>query len=213
MAQGPVTPAPVRNTVVTVVNENGESVEGVDVEYKVFSDGAFVTVARIKTDGEGCARLDTGPGDRLVWAGDGAKFGIAKLDGEEVTLVLNHFEGEVFSLDVDMVPSAEPTPEIPDAGEAVPALAPLGDVVMVAPEGLGTGYLSLSKIEDGYARRAAVRHDALRQEGLLQLGVGYYMVTTGCCLPDGSVLVRLQTFSVLPDQVNDLPVAFRSAEN
>ena len=202
MAQGPMTPAPVRNTVVTVVNENGESVEGVDVEYKVFSDGVFVTVARIKTDGEGCARLGTGPGDRLVWAGDGAKFGIAKLDGEEVTLVLDHFEGEVFSLDVDMVPSAEPTPEIPDAGEAVPILAPLGDVVMAAPEGLGTGYLSLCKIEDGYA-----------QEGLLQLGVGYYMVTTGCCLPDGSVLVRLQTFSVLPDQVNDLPVTFRSAEN
>ena len=104
---------PARKTTVTVVNENGEPLPGIEVEYKIFNYGSFGTVVRITTDGKGHACLDSGYGDMLVWASDGAKFGFAKLDREEVTLVLDHFEGELFSVDLDMVPPPEnplPTP-------------------------------------------------------------------------------------------------------
>ena len=104
---------PTRQTTVTVVNENGEPVPGIEVEYKIFNYGTFGTVARIRTDATGRASLDCGLGEMLVWASDGAKFGFAKLDREQVTIVLGHFEGEAFSVDLDMVPPPEdplPTP-------------------------------------------------------------------------------------------------------
>ena len=104
---------PARKTTVTVVNENGDPVPGIEVEYKIFNYGTFSTVARLKTDAQGRTFLDLGLGDILVWASDGAKFGFTKLDREEVTLTLDHFEGEVFSVDLDMVPPPEnplPTP-------------------------------------------------------------------------------------------------------
>ena len=104
---------PARKTVVTVVNENETPLPGIEVEYKIFNYGSFGTVARITTDAKGQACLDTGLGDMLVWASDGAKFGFAKLDREQVTLTLDHFEGELFSQDLDMVPPPEnplPTP-------------------------------------------------------------------------------------------------------
>lgn len=409
---------PARKTTVTVVNENGEPLPGIEVEYKIFNYGDFGTVCRIRTDAAGRAVLSTGLGDLLVWASDGAKFGIAKLDREELTLVLDRFEGEIFALDLDMVPPPEnplPTPAtaeqiaanavrlayedslraarhpedpsvareqafmdavqaqcpdrleaarivwkhmgskdkgdvgldvLMDAVTAVPTLdplildprvgtemlypckaeiraglsgvisnpdelaqwmkanlasidesrnpqglkipplyvwrsrmtdkssarlfyvaacralgwpavmdragavmvnpegiwrsvdleeavsveAPLGEIV-VAGEDLRPGDLSLNKIENGRARRAVVRIGSGRQsvqaqrsewddgpqEGLdkapkMQLEEGYYMVTTGKRLPDGSVLARLQTFTVVPDQVNEMPVKVRTAE-
>ena len=412
---------PTRKTTVTVVNENGDSVPGIEVEYKIFNYGSFGTVVRIKTDGEGRACLDTGLGDMLVWASDGAKFGFAKLDREEVTLVLDRFEGDIFTQDLDMVPPAEHPLPIPatqeqiaanavrtayedslraarhavdpsvareaaflsavreccpermeaarivwdllgskdkgdvaqevlmDAVQAVPTLdplvldprvgsemlypckaeiraglldvvtspdelaqwmkdniqaidenrnpqglkipplfvwrsrmsdresaklfyvaacralgwpavldrsgsvmvmregewrsvdleeavsvsAPLGEVVPVSEDGARPRFsdFNIEKIENGRARRAAFRTGKGRsgvharrsewddgpQEGpdgapAVQLEEGYYIVTTGKRLPDGSVLARLRTFSVLPDQVNELPVRIRTAE-
>ncbi|MBQ3723459.1 MAG: hypothetical protein II851_07085 [Bacteroidales bacterium] len=412
---------PARKTTVTVVNENGNPMPGVEVEYKIFNYGSFGTVVRITTDAMGRACLDSGLGDMLVWASDGAKFGFAKLDREEVTLVLDHFEGEIFSADLDMVPPPEnplptaatqeqiaanairtayedslraarhaedPTvakeaafyaavqekdpgrmeaakivwrqmgskdkgdvaPEVlmdavfavptldplvldPRVGnemlypckaeiraglqnavaspdelakwmkeniqpidesrnpqslkipplfvwrsrmsdresaklfyvaacralgwpavldrsgsimvmqegewrtvnleEAVSVAAPLGEVILAAEPGYRPrfGDFNIEKIENGRARRAAFRTGRGRggvharrsewddgpQEGpdkapTFQMEEGYYMVTTGKRLPDGSVLARLQTFTVLPDQVNELPVKIRTAE-
>lgn len=413
---------PARKTTVTVVNENGEPVPGIEVEYKIFNYGSFGTVVRITTDAQGRACLDSGLGDMLVWASDGAKFGFAKLDGEAVTLVLSHFEGEPFCVDLDMVPPPEnplPTPataeqiaanavrlayedslraarhpEDPsvarekafmdavqaqcpdrleaarivwdhmgakdkgdvaqevllDAVTAVPTLDPLvldprvgtemlypckaeiraglqgvvsspdelaqwmkaniapldesrnpqglkipplhvwrsrlsdkgsaplfyvaacralgwpavldhaghiqvmadgqtwkgvdleeavaveaatGEVALVSegPERPHFGDFSVEKIENGRARRAAFRmgrgrssvrarrsewddgpQDGPKKAPTFDLETGYYMVTTGKRLPDGSVLARLQSFSVLPDQVNEMPVKVRTAQ-
>lgn len=413
---------PARKTTVTVVNENGEPMPGVEVEYKIFNYGSFGTVVKIRTDEKGCARLDSGLGDMLVWASDGAKFGFAKLDREEVTLVLNHFEGEPFCVDMDMVPPPEnplPTrataeqiaanavrlayedslraarhPEDPalareqaflvavqaqnpdrleaarivwdhlgskdkgdaslevllDAATAVSSLDPLvldprvgtemlypckaeiraglsgvvsspdelaqwmkqhlapidesrnpqglkipplyvwrsrmtdkgsaplfyvaacralgwpavldhagriqvmaegevwkgvdleeavateaatGEVALVSegPDRPRFGEFTVERIENGRARRAAFRmgkgrssvrsrrsewddgpQDGPRKAPSFDLEEGYYMVTTGRRLPDGSVLARLQSFTVLPDQVNEMPVKVRTAE-
>ena len=414
---------PARKTTVTVVNENGEPLPGIEVEYKIFNYGSFGTVVRITTDAKGRSCLDTGLGDMLVWASDGAKFGFAKLDGEAVTLVLNHFEGEPFCVDLDMVPPPEnplPTPataeqiaanavrlayedslraarhvtdnaqviadtfleavrqrcperldaaevlvkglslkdqgDIPqevlwdalestqtadpmileprvgtemlypcrreireglkeivqtpaelarwmkehiasidpernpqhlkippryvwrsrmsdpesaaifyvaacralgwpalldwsnriqvmqgdewmsvDLEEAVAAVAPTGEVTIAAQgaERPRMGDFSLEKIEAGRSHRASFRSAQGRGRGSVQarrsdwddepqsrpdqaptfrLDEGYYMVTTGKRLPDGSVLARIQTFTVLPDQVNEMPFSVRTAE-
>jgi hypothetical protein len=120
-----------------------------------------------------------------------------------------------------------------DLEEAVSVAAPLGEVVLAAEAGYCPkfGDFNIEKIENGRARRAAFRTGKGRggvharrsewddgpQEGpdkapSFQLEEGYYMVTTGKRLPDGSVLARLQTFTVVPDQVNEMPVAVRTAE-
>ena len=98
---------PARLTTVTVDDRDGKPVPGVEVEYKIFNYGEFGTVCKIATDSKGRARLDTGYGDMLVWASDGTYFGFAKLDREEVTITLDRKEGDIFSLDLDMVPPAE----------------------------------------------------------------------------------------------------------
>ena len=98
---------PARSTTVTVVSENGTPVPGVEVEYKIFNYGDFGDVCKITTDKAGQAKLATGKGDMLVWASDGTRFGLAKLDREDVTLRLDKKKGDVFSLDLDMVPPVE----------------------------------------------------------------------------------------------------------
>lgn len=98
---------PVRKTTVTVVDESGNPVPGVEVEYKIFNYGDFGTVCKIVTGKDGKARLTTGKGDMLVWASSGDRFGFAKLDKEKVTLKLDKKEGDLFSVDLDMVPPKE----------------------------------------------------------------------------------------------------------
>ena len=98
---------PARLTTVTVVDKAGKPVPGIDVEYKIFNSGSFGTVCKIATDKEGKARLDTGYGDMLAWASDGVNFGLVELDREDVTLCLDHVKGDIFTIDMDMVPPVE----------------------------------------------------------------------------------------------------------
>ena len=98
---------PARLTTVTVIGADGKPAPGIEVEYKIFNYGDFGTVCRITTDAEGKARLHTGKGDMLVWASDGGHFGIAKLDRGEVTLRMDRKAGDIFAMDLDMVPPPE----------------------------------------------------------------------------------------------------------
>ena len=98
---------PARLTTVVVVDEAGVPVPGVEVEYKIFNYGDFGNVCKVTTDKEGKALLNTGRGDMLVWASHGGKFGFSKLDRKEVAIILNRSEGEVFSMNLDMVPPVE----------------------------------------------------------------------------------------------------------
>ncbi len=89
-------------TVVRVVTENECPVPDLEVEYLIFGEGGLRTVAQVRTDSLGRAFLDAVPGQMLVWASDGAKFDLASLDREDLTLILAHFEGELFSMDLDL---------------------------------------------------------------------------------------------------------------
>ena len=98
---------PTRRNTVTVVDEQGTPVAGALVEFKIYNYAEFYTVASYRTDVRGAASLTTGLGDLLVWASRDGRFGFAKADGEQTTVVLSHSVGERFSADIDIVPPTE----------------------------------------------------------------------------------------------------------
>ena len=98
---------PARRSVVTVVDEAGKPVAGANVEFKIYNYGEYYTVARYATDRQGRAALDMGCGDMVAWAAKDGRFGLAVIDGEAVTVALDHAMGERFALDLDIVPPAE----------------------------------------------------------------------------------------------------------
>ncbi len=103
--------APMRNSVVKVVDSEGAKVEGATVEFKIFNYGEYTTVVTLPTNAEGEVSLHMGLGDMLVWASHEGRFGFGKLCSEEITVVLDKRQGDVFSFEENMTP---PVPgEIP----------------------------------------------------------------------------------------------------
>ena len=98
---------PARRSTVKVVDEAGKPVAGANVEFKIYNYGEYYTVARYATDRAGRAALDMGCGDMVAWAAKDGRFGLAVIDGEEVTVTLDHQMGERFALDLDIVPPVE----------------------------------------------------------------------------------------------------------
>ncbi len=108
--------APTARATVRVTDEAGNPVQGAQVEFKLYNYAEFYTVARKLTDAGGCASLTAGKGDVLAWASQGGRFGFAKLSfGKQDTLnlKLNHRDGDVFELDMDIVPPVE-TSDMPE---------------------------------------------------------------------------------------------------
>lgn len=103
---------PTRRTIVTVVDEAGNPVEGADIEFKIYNYAEFYTVAHYKTDSNGRSALDTGLGDIVVWAAKGDRFGLGVVCGEDGRVVLDKTFGKEYSLDFDIVPPVEdPLPD------------------------------------------------------------------------------------------------------
>ena len=98
---------PARRSVVTVVDEKGKPVAGAHVEFKIYNYAEYYTVASYQTDRKGQAALDMGLGDMVAWASKGDRFGLAVIDGEAVTVTLDHTVGERCAIDLDIVPPAE----------------------------------------------------------------------------------------------------------
>ena len=98
---------PARRSVVTVVDAAGRPVRDARVEFKIYNYGEYYTVAAYQTDRRGQAALDMGKGDMVAWAAKDGRFGLAVIDGEAVTVALDHGMGERFSLDLDIVPPVE----------------------------------------------------------------------------------------------------------
>ena len=96
--------APMRNSVVSVVDADGKAVEGATVEFKIFNYGEYTTVVTLPTDEKGQVSLHMGLGDMLIWATYGDSFGFGKLAGEAITVKLDKKEGGVFEFEEDMTP-------------------------------------------------------------------------------------------------------------
>ena len=98
---------PARRSVVTVVDEMGDPVWDARVEFKIYNYGEYYTVAAYQTDRKGQAALDMGCGDMVAFASKDYRFGLAVIDGEAVTVALDHLTGERCAIDLDIVPPAE----------------------------------------------------------------------------------------------------------
>lgn len=102
--------APTAGATVSVTDEEGKPVAGAQVEFKLYNYAEFYTVARKQTNVQGQVSLTAGKGDMLVWASQGGRFGFAKLSfGKQDTLHvrLSHRDGDVFEMDMDIVPPVE----------------------------------------------------------------------------------------------------------
>lgn len=77
---------PTRMNVVTVVDKEGQPVEGATVEFKIYNYAEFYTVATNTSDKNGQACLETGLGDMLVWASKEGRFGFAKVSSNPLTM-------------------------------------------------------------------------------------------------------------------------------
>ena len=98
---------PARRSFVTVVDEKGRPVRDARVEFKIYNYGEYYTVAAYQTDRRGQAALDMGLGDMVAFASKDRRFGLAVIDGETVTVSLDHEIGERCAVDLDIVPPAE----------------------------------------------------------------------------------------------------------
>lgn len=95
---------------VTVADAGGNPVTGADVEFKVYNYAEFYTVAHKKADDKGHASLSAGLGDMLVYASAGGKYGFKKVSfgkDKEVTVALDHQEGDGYAVPFDIVPPPE----------------------------------------------------------------------------------------------------------
>lgn len=95
---------------VTVKDGNGNTIEGANVEFKLYNYAEFFTVYKQKSNLQGQVSLSAGLGEMLVYASYGDKFGIRKVSfGKEKTvdIVLKHNVNEAYFENMDIVPPAE----------------------------------------------------------------------------------------------------------
>lgn len=116
--------APTGKAYVKVVDEVGNTVEGANVQFKIYNYAEFYTVATKQTDAEGLTSLEAGLGDLIAWGFKEDVYGIAKCllaKGDTATLVLNKKVGERYSEDMDIVPPSERNtlPEVSDEMRAI----------------------------------------------------------------------------------------------
>ena len=68
---------------VHVFDSKHRPAKGATVCFKLYNYAEYYTLAEVKTDENGCARLNTGLGDLLIWAKQGDDFAFDKLDMRE----------------------------------------------------------------------------------------------------------------------------------
>lgn len=95
---------------VTVKDDKGNTVEGANVEFKIYNYGEFFTVYKQKSNTQGQISLSAGLGDMLVYASHGDKFGLRKVSfgkDKTVDIVLRHNINEAYSENMVIVPPSE----------------------------------------------------------------------------------------------------------
>ena len=97
-----------------------ETEPNVNVEFKIYNYGEFYTVFRTTSDAQGKTSIQSGLGDMLVWCSDNSgRYGFQKFTAGKDTNVkveLNHRQGDVFEMDLTVVP--------PVGGNNLPYVSP-----------------------------------------------------------------------------------------
>ena len=94
-------------TTISVVDADGTPQPGLTVEFKIYNYAEFCTVVRKTTDAQGQTWLTSGLGCMMAYAAKDGKFGFQVFktgENSEITIVLDHQEGDVDSFEFDMVP-------------------------------------------------------------------------------------------------------------
>lgn len=102
--------APCSRAEVRILDQDSNTIEGANVEFKLYNYAEFYTVARKTTDANGTTFLTAGNGDMLVWATHNGKFGYSKLSfGKDsiIDIVLNRTPGETYTEQLDIIPPRE----------------------------------------------------------------------------------------------------------
>lgn len=96
---------------VRVIDRSGAPVPNAKVEYKIYNYAEFYSAITNYTDAKGLSGGTFGLGDILVWASDSNSFGFKKISvGKEsypVDIILDKQRGELFDIDIDMIPPVE----------------------------------------------------------------------------------------------------------
>lgn len=95
---------------ILVKDDGNRPVAGANVEFKIYNYAEFYTVASKISDENGHASLSAGLGDMLIYASANGKFGIQKASfgkDQQVTVVLDHQEGDDFTVPFNIVPPVE----------------------------------------------------------------------------------------------------------
>lgn len=99
--------APTGKSTVTVTDAEGKPVAGADVIFGIYNYSEFYPAVTRKSDAKGQAELISGLGDMIVWATDGARFGLAKVNPKmemPVKIVLDKDASYTGGIDFDIVP-------------------------------------------------------------------------------------------------------------
>lgn len=97
---------------------------GATVEFKLYNYGEFYTVYRTTADKDGRASIQSGLGDMIVWCSKGGRYGVQKVTAgkdSNISIPLNHKQGDRWSADFDLVPPAG-TGNLPEVSAEATAL-------------------------------------------------------------------------------------------
>ena len=103
-------------TTFTVIDSEGKPQANIPVEFKIYNYAEFCTVVRKTTDENGQTWLTAGLGCMMAYAAKDGKFGFKVFksgEQENVTITLDHEEGQNDIFEFDMVPPA-PTSVLPE---------------------------------------------------------------------------------------------------
>lgn len=95
---------------VTVKDGKGNTVEGANVEFKLYNYAEFFTVYKQKSNAHGQVSLSAGLGDMMVYVSHNGKFGLGKISfgkDKTVDIILRHNVNDAYAENIDIVPPAE----------------------------------------------------------------------------------------------------------
>ena len=102
---------------ITVVDEDGQPVEGAKVTFKIYNYSEFNSVAYKLTDAEGKTSLTAGLGDMMIHVSKDGLFGFRKVTygkDQEVTIALEYEKGsDIPHIEMEVVPPVE-NAQLPD---------------------------------------------------------------------------------------------------
>ena len=131
-------------TTFTVVDTDGRPQANLPVEFKIYNYAEFCTVVRKTTDENGQTWLTSGLGCMMAYAAKDGKFGYQVFksgENENVTITLDHEEGQNDIFEFDMVPPA-PTSVLP---EVTPEMRAENDRRIADEDALRNAYIKACK--------------------------------------------------------------------